>query len=63
MPPMPPVTQALLLANVAIYCLGLFLGPWFDGKYYVSEVCHRFDGASGIRTEFTGERPGIGGAS
>ena len=30
MPPMPPVTQALLLANVAIYCLGLFVGPWFD---------------------------------
>ena len=29
MPPMPPVTQALLLANVAIFCLDLFLGPWF----------------------------------
>ena len=26
---MPPVTQALLLANVAIFCLDLFLGPWF----------------------------------
>ena len=29
MPPMPPVTQALLLANVAIFCLDLFVGPWF----------------------------------
>ncbi len=29
MPPMPPVTQALLLVNVAIFCLDMFLGPWF----------------------------------
>ena len=29
MPPMPPVTQALLLVNVAIFCLDLFVGPWF----------------------------------
>ena len=29
MPPMPPVTQTLLLVNVAIFCLDLFLGPWF----------------------------------
>ena len=27
MPPIPPVTQALLLANVAIFFLGLLLGP------------------------------------
>jgi membrane associated rhomboid family serine protease len=26
---MPPVTQALLLLNVAIFCIDLFLGPWF----------------------------------
>jgi membrane associated rhomboid family serine protease len=26
---MPPVTQTLLLVNVAIFCLDLFLGPWF----------------------------------
>lgn len=29
MPSPPPVTQALLLGNVAIFCLDLFLGPWF----------------------------------
>ncbi|MDH3210844.1 MAG: rhomboid family intramembrane serine protease [Burkholderiaceae bacterium] len=29
MPPMPPVTQALLIANVAMFCIGLFIGPWF----------------------------------
>ena len=36
------------------------LGPLFSGKYYVSEVRHLFDGARGIRTEFTAERPGLG---
>jgi len=36
------------------------LGPLFSGKYYLSEVKHVFDGKKGIRTEFTGERPGIG---
>jgi phage protein D len=35
------------------------LGPLFSGKYYVTEVWHRFDRA-GIRTEFTAERPGLG---
>jgi hypothetical protein len=35
------------------------LGPLFSGKYYVAEVRHIFD-ARGIRTEFTGERPGLG---
>ena len=29
MPSLPPVTQALLLANVAIYCIDLFAGDWF----------------------------------
>lgn len=29
MPPMPPVTQALLLINVAAFCIDYFLGPWF----------------------------------
>jgi membrane associated rhomboid family serine protease len=29
MPPMPPATQALLLINVAIFCVNLFLGPAF----------------------------------
>jgi membrane associated rhomboid family serine protease len=26
---MPPVTQALLLINVAAFCIDFFLGPWF----------------------------------
>lgn len=29
MPPLPPVTQALLLINVAVFCIDLFLGAWF----------------------------------
>jgi phage protein D len=39
------------------------IGPLFSGKYYVSEVRHRFDGAKGLRTEFTAERPGLGQAN
>ena len=26
---MPPVTQALLLVNVAVFCIDYFMGPWF----------------------------------
>ena len=29
MPPMPPITHALLLINVAAFCIDQFLGPWF----------------------------------
>lgn len=29
MPPLPPITQALLLINVAVFCLDIFLGTWF----------------------------------
>ncbi len=36
------------------------LGPLFNGKYYVAEVRHMFDTLHGSRTEFTGERPGLG---
>jgi phage protein D len=36
------------------------IGPLFEGKYYVAQVRHRFDGARGFRTEFTAERPGLG---
>lgn len=36
------------------------IGPLFEGKYYLTEVRHLFDLAKGLRTEFTGERPGIG---
>src|SRR6266542_362701 len=35
------------------------LGDLFSGKYYVTEVRHIFD-RSGLRTEFVGERAGIG---
>ena len=36
------------------------LGPLFNGKYYLTEVKHLFEGTRGIRTEFTVERPGLG---
>jgi phage protein D len=36
------------------------LGPLFNGKYYLAEVRHRFDGARGLRTEFSAERAGLG---
>jgi Bacteriophage probable baseplate hub protein len=36
------------------------LGPLFSGTYYVAELKHLFDGASGLRTEVTVERPGLG---
>jgi phage protein D len=39
------------------------IGPLFSGKYYVSEVRHRFDGEKGLRTEFTAERAGLGQTS
>jgi phage protein D len=35
------------------------LGPLFNGKYTVTESCHRFDSA-GTRTEFCVERPAVG---
>jgi phage protein D len=36
------------------------LGPLFSGKYYLTEVKHLFDQVSGLRTQFTCERPGLG---
>jgi phage protein D len=36
------------------------LGQLFNGKYYLAEVRHVFDLAKGMRTEFVGERPGLG---
>jgi uncharacterized protein len=36
------------------------IGSLFNGKYYLSQVKHVFDGNQGFRTEFTAERPGIG---
>jgi phage protein D len=38
------------------------VGPLFNGKYYLAEVRHVFDGAAGFRSEFTAERPGLGKA-
>jgi len=35
------------------------LGDMFNGKYYVSEVRHTFDGTNGFRTYFKVERPGL----
>jgi uncharacterized protein len=36
------------------------LSSLFNGKYYLAEVRHLFDGAGGFRSEFTAERPGLG---
>ncbi len=36
------------------------LGKLFNGKYYVAEIAHIFDGVKGLRTEFRAERLGIG---
>jgi uncharacterized protein len=38
------------------------LGALFNGKYYLTEVRHLFDGKKGLRTVFYAERPGIGRA-
>lgn len=35
------------------------VGPLFSGKYYLTDVRHLFDG-NGLRSEFIGERPGLG---
>ncbi len=42
MPPMPPITQALLLLNVAIFCLDLFVGPWFTQLFALWPLGHGF---------------------
>ena len=33
MPPMPPITQALLLINVGIFCVQYLLGRFFEGLF------------------------------
>jgi len=38
------------------------LGSLFNGKYYLAEVQHVFDGSCGLRSEFVAERPGLGRA-
>ena len=42
MPPMPPITQALLLINVAAFCIDAFLGPWFTRLLALWPVGHGF---------------------
>ena len=42
MPPMPPITQALLLINVAAFCVDLFLGPWFTQLFALWPLGHGF---------------------
>ena len=42
MPPIPPITQALLLINVAAFCIDLFLGPWFTRLLALWPVGHGF---------------------
>ena len=54
------VAQGNAKLRVGTYVDLRSLGPLFDGKYYLSEVHHTFDNASGYRTQFTAERPGIG---
>jgi phage protein D len=36
------------------------LGPIFSGKYYITETNLTFDGQRGLRTNFRGERTGLG---
>ncbi len=42
MPPMPPVTQALLLINVAAFCIDFFLGPEFTRLFALWPIGHGF---------------------
>lgn len=42
MPPIPAVTKALLLINVAAFCISLFLGPWFDALFALWPLGHGF---------------------
>ena len=42
MPPMPPITQALLLINIAAFCIDGFFGPWFTRLLALWPVGHGF---------------------
>ena len=39
---MPPITQALVLINVAVFCLDLFLGPWFTQLFALWPIGNGF---------------------
>lgn len=51
-------TQPELRVGTTVTLAGL--GPLFAGDFYLAAVTHRFDGAGGLRTELTVERPGLG---
>jgi membrane associated rhomboid family serine protease len=42
MPAMPPITQALLLINVAAFCIDFFLGAWFTQMFALWPLGHGF---------------------
>jgi membrane associated rhomboid family serine protease len=42
MPPLPPITQALLLINVAAFCIDIFLGSWFTDALALWPLGHGF---------------------
>ena len=42
MPPLAPITQALLLINVAAFCIDYFLGPWFTRALALWPIGHGF---------------------
>ena len=42
MPPLAPITQALLLINVAAFCLDYFLGSWFRSALALWPIGHGF---------------------
>ena len=42
MPAMPPITQALLLINVAAFCIDFFLGAWFTQTFALWPLGHGF---------------------
>jgi hypothetical protein len=52
--------QANAKLSVGTYVDMQGLGPLFNGKYYLCQVKHIFDGEQGFVTEFTAERSGIG---
>lgn len=53
-------TDPRLRVGAAVTVSGV--GALFEGDYYVSEITTHFDTARGLRTEFTGERAGLGHA-
>ncbi len=42
MPPLAPITQALLLINVAAFCIDYFVGPWFRLVFALWPIGHGF---------------------